>query len=247
MTRPAPRGYHHGDLREALVSAGARVVARRGAGALSLRALARETGVSPRAPYRHFADKEALLAAIAEQGFARFGAALAGALDRHAGAPQDERLRGLAAAYMEFSAEHAHLVELMFGHAFPRRSRRHPTLHRLALATFATLEAEVARVIPGRSTRDRALAATAAWALVHGLADLVRKDQLQHVLPRAADRRRLSRFAVDLFVRGASGRDPDGPRHEGAVVRGAEPPAPPGRRGTRPGRAARSRGVRRLG
>jgi AcrR family transcriptional regulator len=206
VTRVEPRRYHHGDLREALVSEGARIVARRGAGALSLRALARRIGVSPRAPYRHFADKEALLAAIAEQGFGRFGAALAAALGGHAGAPADERLRVLAAAYLEFSVTHAHLVELMFGDKFPNRARRHPALHRAALATFAALEAEVGRVIPGPSRRERALAATAAWALVHGLTDLVRKQQLEHVLPRAGDRGRLPRFVVDLFVRGASRR-----------------------------------------
>ena len=80
MTTQTARPYHHGNLRSELLEQAERVLADRGAGALSLRELAREIGVSHAAPRRHFADKQALLDALAEDGFDRLGAELRAAL-----------------------------------------------------------------------------------------------------------------------------------------------------------------------
>src|SRR5919107_731159 len=72
--------YHHGDLRQALLDAALELLRAEGAAALTLRAVARAAGVSQAAPYRHFADRGALVAAVAEEGFERLGAAMMGAM-----------------------------------------------------------------------------------------------------------------------------------------------------------------------
>src|SRR3954471_6844004 len=107
------RRYHHGNLRSALLASAERVVRERGPGELSRRELAREAGVSHAAPRRHFADKQALLDALALDGYERLGRALARAVDG-AGERFDGRLAALARAYVRFAGEHAALLELMF-------------------------------------------------------------------------------------------------------------------------------------
>ncbi|MGW2643193.1 TetR/AcrR family transcriptional regulator [Streptomyces sp. NPDC001348] len=109
---PESRPYHHGDLRAALLTAAERTLRDRGAGALSLRELAREVGVSHAAPGRHFKDKQALLDALALAGYERLAGALEAADDP--GLPLEPRLTGLAKAYVGFAVENAALLELMF-------------------------------------------------------------------------------------------------------------------------------------
>src|SRR3954471_23808284 len=109
---PETRPYHHGDLRAALLAAAERTLRDRGAVALSLRELARETGVSHAAPGRHFKDKQALLDALALAGYERLAQTLEAADDP--GLPLEPRLTALAKAYLGFAVENAALLELMF-------------------------------------------------------------------------------------------------------------------------------------
>ncbi|MFL5863509.1 MAG: TetR/AcrR family transcriptional regulator [Solirubrobacteraceae bacterium] len=107
------RPYHHGNLRSALLAAAERTVRERGVQDLSLRELAREVGVSHGAPRRHFPDRQALLDAVAESGFARLGTELRAAVDR-AGDDFPERLKATAAAYIHFATADPAMLELMF-------------------------------------------------------------------------------------------------------------------------------------
>ncbi|GAA2868273.1 hypothetical protein Acy02nite_09140 [Actinoplanes cyaneus] len=107
------RPYHHGDLRAALLTLAEETLRERGPGELSLRELAREAGVSPAAPSRHFKTKQALLDALAVTGFDRLGAVMAGALDR-AGDAFGPRLSALTRTYVTFATGNAALLELMF-------------------------------------------------------------------------------------------------------------------------------------
>src|SRR5271165_1627541 len=109
----AERPYHHGNLRTALLAEAERTVRERGAQELSLRELAREIGVSHGAPRRHFPDRQALLDALAEAGFARLGDELRSAVDG-AGDDFQARLQATAAAYVRFATRDAALLELMF-------------------------------------------------------------------------------------------------------------------------------------
>jgi AcrR family transcriptional regulator len=129
------RPYHHGNLRAALLEQAERTVRERGVRELSLRELAREVGVSHGAPRRHFADRQALLDALAEAGFARLGGEMRGAADR-GGEDFEPRLRAIAAAYVRFATRDAALLELMFAGKYAQASG---SLHEAADRAFAVV------------------------------------------------------------------------------------------------------------
>jgi len=163
------RPYHHGNLRQALLAGAERALEAHGAAALSLRELAREIGVSHAAPRRHFADKQALLDALAEGGFARLGAALDAAA-AEAGATFGARLTALGAAYVRFATAHPALLELMFAvkHREGASEGVRAASERAFQAPLALIAAGQAAgdVVPG----DPARLATVTWAALHGLA-----------------------------------------------------------------------------
>src|SRR5215471_8129307 len=126
LSTPAEqRSYHHPDLRQALISSALELLSEVGVAGLSLRAAARRAKVSAMAPYRHFADKEALLAAVAEYGFhqlaARLTVATAKAADPRA------RLAAGGVAYVVFAHDEPSLFKLMFGPTIQNKSE-HPAL-----------------------------------------------------------------------------------------------------------------------
>jgi AcrR family transcriptional regulator len=172
------RPYHHGNLRAALVEAALGLVTREGVDALTLRAAARRAGVSPAAPYRHFTDKRALLAAVAEEGFRLLAVAL-----REAGGPGAgplERFRGRGRAYVEFATRHPSHFRVMFGRELAERET-FPGLREAAADAFAALvdgmaEAQRAGVV--REGDPRALGLT-AWSAMHGLSTLLLDGRLQ--------------------------------------------------------------------
>ena len=164
MSTSPKREYHHADLRAALIEAALDLLAREGADSLSLRAVARQAGVSAMAPYRHYADKEALLAAVAGFGFSGLRAAL---LAADAGAPPGGALIEQAVAYVRYALDNPALFRLMFG---PRRVFVHPELLAAGQTAFAVLAGRVSAETP--ATEQRENRALACWSLVHGLASL---------------------------------------------------------------------------
>lgn len=145
--------YHHGNLRPALLRAAGKMLEKEGPASISLRHAARRAGVSHNAPYRHFADREALLAELAAEGFEMLSAAMRG----HTG-------RQMGEAYVGFALEHPQRFRLMFGGLLPVSQYEH--LRVAASATYASL-VEAFKDLPKPET-----AAAAAWSLVHGLAHL---------------------------------------------------------------------------
>src|SRR6185295_8903280 len=105
-SKAAKRSYHHGDLREAVLRTAGQMLEKQGVEALTLRQLAGRIGVSHNAPYRHFPDRESLLAALAAEGYAMLGAA-----QREAAAKQG--LRGMGEAYVRFARQHPQRFRLM--------------------------------------------------------------------------------------------------------------------------------------
>jgi AcrR family transcriptional regulator len=162
------RPYHHGDLRQALVRSALEILSEAGVAGLSLRAAARRARVSAMAPYRHFADKEALLAAVAEYGFrelaARLSAATAMAPDPRAG------LAALGVAYVLFACDQPSLFKLMFGPTIEKKSG-HPVLDEAGSACFNALRqaVEAAKFFDS----DGGDVSLACWSLVHGLSALI--------------------------------------------------------------------------
>jgi AcrR family transcriptional regulator len=170
------RSYHHGNLRSALLESAERTLTRRGASELSLRELAREVGVSHAAPRRHFADKQALLDALAEDGFERIGRELEEAMAA-AGTSLREQLGAFALAYVRFATEHATLLELMFAgkHREGAEGLREAADRAFAapLALFVTAQAS-GQVVPGDPER----VGIVALATLHGLAALANNGML---------------------------------------------------------------------
>jgi AcrR family transcriptional regulator len=113
LERMSDRPYHHGRLRAALLAEAERTLREQGIERLSLRDIARQAGVSHAAPRRHFADRQALLDALAEAGFVRLGDEVCAAIDG-AGQEYEARLRAAAIAYVRFATRDAALLELMF-------------------------------------------------------------------------------------------------------------------------------------
>ena len=167
--------YHHGNLRTALINAGLEALQGKPAHELSLRDLARQVGVSANAAYRHFADKEALLMALAAEGFRRFSMAQLQAVTTES-SPQTMFLRS-GQAYVRFAREHATLFQLMFGR-FPAQGRSPELVEasEMAFSGLLALAAGHAQLpLDHPSVRMRALA---AWSFVHGLSHLLLDGQL---------------------------------------------------------------------
>src|SRR4051812_20865357 len=164
--------YHHGNLRAELLDAGERALEDGGATALSLRGLAREIGVSHAAPGRHFADKQALLDALAERGYEQLGALLRAALDM-AGAGFDARLLALARAYVGFATAHPALLELMF----TAKHADGAAGDRLSAAADAALAAPLEVIAAAQASGDVVAGdvervGVTAWASIHGIASM---------------------------------------------------------------------------
>jgi AcrR family transcriptional regulator len=162
--RKIKKTYHHGDLRASLIAAATELIAEHGVAGLSLRECARRAGVSHAAPYRHFADKNALLLAIARDGFKMLEAvgqeAMAGIEDPRG------RLDAYGAAYVRFAIEHPVVFRLMF-----TSELEHADAEPVDGGAFDLLVATAATVV-GPAVDSR-LAAAASWALPHGLAMLI--------------------------------------------------------------------------
>lgn len=166
-SRRKKEAYHHGDLRATLLRSAGKILEKEGLEGLKLREVARQAGVSHTAPYRHFPERESLLAALAADGYAMLGkaqreAAVAGGL------------RGMGEAYVRFALDHPQRFRLMFGGTV--QISRHPALREIATRTFEGLSGALSARVPGaQGARDASLA---AWAMVHGLAQLLLEDRI---------------------------------------------------------------------
>ncbi len=177
--------YHHGALRDALLSAAERVLERDGLAGLTLRAVAREAGVSHAAPTHHFGDLTGLVSELAAIGFRQFNAAMA-----QAGAASTvpaERALARAKAYVGYAQAHPGMYGLMF--RTERLDMSRPSLHEAANASFAGLAGAVGasrheQISEQAMSLDQAAAIVRAWSLVHGFTTLLLDDRLCDVLRR---------------------------------------------------------------
>ncbi|WP_335981880.1 TetR/AcrR family transcriptional regulator [Streptomyces sp. CA2R106] len=208
-TNPARPGYHHGDLRAALVLAALEML--EAGEPFSLRALARRAGVSTAAPYRHFADREELESALAVHGLRE----LLSDLTSGGPAPTSAADVGeLAVGYVRFALRRPALFRLMFGQACDDQDDARV---RAAGALHDHLEAVMAGVFPAS---DPAVLATAGWSLAHGLAFLHLDGKLSRADPAAVDARVRAAFAAVL----PPVAPPAGPPSAPPVVRPVPPP-----------------------
>jgi AcrR family transcriptional regulator len=188
--RTPARPYHHGDLRHALLQEGARLVARYGVDALTLRAVSDRVGVSRSALYRHFADKQALLAGVAAEGFRTLRAALATAWETQGrGAAGFD---ALGEAYVRFALTHATYYRVMFGGVVAQGEIAGDVDGESTNAFQVLVEAIVDQQRAGLVRPDDPHAlALFAWAVVHGVAMLA----LDGLIPGPLDPETLTAFA----------------------------------------------------
>lgn len=177
MKSEAAKRYHHGELRSALLAAAQAVLERDGPSALSLRALAREVGVSPMAPYHHFPDRMSLLAAVATVGFERLQERKLATEAAHA-STRDALVAG-AGSYVSFILANPNLYRLMKGPEFADRGR-YPDLHNAAAAPAKTLVTLIAKLLAnhGKQLPTAHQGSAMMWGLAHGIGTLALDGQL---------------------------------------------------------------------
>ena len=201
--------YHHGALRDALLKAAETVLERDGLAGLTLRAVAREAGVSHAAPTHHFADLTGLVSELAAIGFRQFNTAMAAA-GAAAGSTPMEKALARAKAYVAYAQAHPGMYGLMF--RTERLDMKRPSLHEAAEASFAGLAGAIGasrqeQISEQALSLDQAAAIARAWSLVHGFTMLLLDDRLSDILrrlPKGTDVETL----LDAMLRSTVGRPP---------------------------------------
>ena len=195
------RGYHHGNLREALITAALDLISKKGPAGFTFADAARAAGVSPAAPYRHFRDRDALMADVARRGFDAFTEALTRAWDIGKPTPRSAFER-VGRAYLEFAAKEPALFSAMFEAGIAMDSA--PGLQTAADEAFAVLRsaAEALSAHMPRDTRPPAMMMSLhIWAMAHGVASLfARGDAGRRKLPMPAEE--LLEAAILVYLRG---------------------------------------------
>ncbi len=202
----AGRGYHHGDLAAALVSAGLELARSGGVSALGLREVTRAVGVTPNAAYRHFADRQALVHAIAAQAEQQLAKAMELRMSESDGEADPARraflrLRAVGLAYIDFAVTEPGLFEVAFYRYEHVADNASPTDNELAEAPpyLLLLSALDDLVSAGAlSTEHRSLAEWACWSAVHGFSDLLTRGPLQGQDPATIEQ--LAEYVVDRAI-----------------------------------------------
>lgn len=196
--------YHHGDLKNALIQAGLTILAEAGTGALSLRQVAKQVGVSHAAPYAHFSDKQALIAAIAAEGYKQLYEQVSAAAQEHPDEPR-ERLTAVAWAYVRFALEQPEQFKVTFSGAVEREAD-YPDYVEQAKRNFALMVEVVsacqdANLLPQGETD---LLVMSLWASLHGLIYLLLGNQLPGALLTRFSPQDMLQFQLSQFFEGSA-------------------------------------------
>lgn len=202
------RGYHHGNLREALVRGALDLIAEKGSAGFTIAEAARSAGVSPAAPYRHFRDRDELIADVARRGFEQFEAALLAAWN--GGQPHPVRaFEALGKGYLAFARDEQPYYTAMFEAGTPPDAT--PELRQASDRAFAVLRdaAEVVcATLPPDKRPPALMVALHIWALAHGVASLFgRRDGGSRRMPMSPEE--LLEAAVLVYFQGLGIRAPE--------------------------------------
>lgn len=199
VKKPRDR-YHHGDLRRALLQAAVRTLQKQGPDALTLRAVGEELGVSRSALYRHFADKSALLTAVASEGFRMLRSALIAAWEGKGKGRAG--FEAMGEAYIRFALESSWHYRVMFGGGYALDTRDAELTAAGTAAFMALVDALVEQQGQGLVKKDDPQTqATFVWAVVHGIAMLAMAGNLEE---RGRDLGALVRYALERLRTGIS-------------------------------------------
>lgn len=196
-----PRGYHHGNLKEALVRAALELIAEKGPAGFTFADAARWAGVSPAAPYRHFRDREALLADVARRGFEEFAVTLAKAWDE--GRPDVlTAFNRVGKAYLDFAKREPAYYSAMFEAGVSPDAD--PALRDAGERAFGVLRSGAEKLVammPAQGRPPALMVALHVWSMTHGIASLFgRGDAARRTLPMPPEE--LLEAAVLVYLRG---------------------------------------------
>jgi AcrR family transcriptional regulator len=190
---PRKKSYHHGDLKNALIKAGADILSREGVSALSLRKVAQKAGVSHAAPYAHFTDKQALIAAISTEGYKQLYERIAQVAEEYRSDPL-RRFVEASWTYVQFALDEPDHFKVTFS-GMIEKEQDYPAFVETAKQTFSLVVDIVAQCQQAGILRRGApdLTAVSVWALIHGFVTLLLENQISHTV--------LDRFTVrEMFI-----------------------------------------------
>jgi len=190
---PRKKSYHHGDLKNALIKAGADILSKEGVSALSLRKVAHKAGVSHAAPYAHFADKQALIAAISTEGYKKLYEKIAHVAGQYQADPL-RRLVEASWAYVQFALDEPDQFKVTLS-GMIEKEQDYPAFVETARQTFSLVVDIVAQCQQAGILRNGPadLVAVSAWSLIHGFVTLLLENQVSHTV--------LDRYSVrEMFI-----------------------------------------------
>ena len=195
------RGYHHGNLREALIRAALDLIAEKGPGGFTFADAARSAGVSSAAPYRHFRDRDELMADVARRGFELFAAELARAWDD--GKPEPLRaLERVGRAYLAFARDEPSFYSAMFESGLPPDADAELLqAGERAFAVLRTAAEAISALLPKDKRPPASMMSLHLWTLTHGIASLFgRGDAARRKLPMSPEE--LLEAGVLVYLKG---------------------------------------------
>ena len=195
----AENNYHHGDLKNELVRAGVDILTQEGIGTLSLRKVARHAGVSHSAPYAHFKDKQALLAAISSEGFRKLLAVMKSSA-KEAGADPQRQLVACGRAYIIFAMREQAIFKVMFS-GILEHEKKYPEFVEISQSTFKFLVKIVGACQRSNILRPgpTELLAVTIWSQVHGIVSLALEKQISHTVLDQYDLNAILLFSLNQF------------------------------------------------
>ncbi|MBK7320148.1 TetR/AcrR family transcriptional regulator [Candidatus Villigracilis affinis] len=194
---PKKKTYHHGDLKNALIKAGVEILAKDGVSGLSLRKVAMKAGVSHAAPYAHFADKQALIAAISTEGFRQLYERVSGVAEEYQNQPEKQLVEA-AWAYVQFAMDDPDRFKVMFSGVL-EKEKEYPDFVTESQRNFQLVKMIVeANQASGRlRSGDSALVALSAWGIIHGFILLLLEGQISHAVLEKMSLRELVEFQLE--------------------------------------------------
>jgi AcrR family transcriptional regulator len=194
---PKKKTYHHGDLKNALIKAGVEILAKDGVSGLSLRKVAMKAGVSHSAPYSHFADKQALIAAISTEGFRQLYQRVITVTEQYQEQPS-RHLVEVAWAYLQFALDDPDRFKVMFS-GILEKEKEYPEFVEESQRNFQLVKMIVEENQASGVLRSGPsdLAALSVWGIIHGFIMLLLEGQISHTILDRINLRELLEFHLD--------------------------------------------------
>lgn len=196
----AIKKYHHGDLKNALIQAGVEILSKEGVGGLSLRKVAQRAGVSHNAPYSHFPDKQALIAAISTEGFKKLYDEIDAAVSSYPNDPL-RQLQEIAWSYVQFAMNNKDTFKIMFS-GILEKEKNYPAFVKISHQAFRRVVdvVQACQEIGILRVASPEMMAVSVWAQVHGITSLMLEGQISHIILDSFNIRQIVSFSLDQHL-----------------------------------------------